>query len=119
MKWYLAKIVFRIICGNGMHTAQFEEQLRLIGAANEEEAFNKALQRGQQEEESFYNQHRQIVEWKFIDVAELHQLAEMTDGAELYSSIRECEDAGHYSDGVHRKAKHIKERFASSTAEQF
>ena len=30
MKWYLAKIVYRIICGEGNHTPQFDEQLRLI-----------------------------------------------------------------------------------------
>ena len=32
MNWYLAKIVYRIICGQGNHTAQFDEQLRLIQA---------------------------------------------------------------------------------------
>ena len=42
MNWYMAKIVFRIICGEGHHTPQFDEQLRLIGATNEEEAFEKA-----------------------------------------------------------------------------
>jgi len=118
MKWYLAKIVFRIICGNGSHTAQFDEQLRLVGATNAEQAFNKAQQMGQNEQESFYNQHQQIVQWKFINVAELHLLAEMTDGAELYSSIKESEDADLYCDSVHRKAKHIKERF-TEIIEQF
>ncbi|MEP7129294.1 MAG: DUF4288 domain-containing protein, partial [Chitinophagales bacterium] len=29
MNWYLAKIVFRIICGDGLHQPQFDEQLRL------------------------------------------------------------------------------------------
>jgi hypothetical protein len=42
MNWYLAKIVYRIICGDGDHTAQFDEQLRLIYAANKEDAFYKA-----------------------------------------------------------------------------
>ena len=26
MHWFLAKIVYRIICGSGEHTAQFDEQ---------------------------------------------------------------------------------------------
>ena len=47
MKWYLAKIVFQIICGEGMHTPQFDEQLRLIEAANEDLAFEKASTLGQ------------------------------------------------------------------------
>ncbi len=46
MKWYLAKLVFRIICGEGEHTAQFDEQLRLIKANNKEEAFHKAKRVG-------------------------------------------------------------------------
>ena len=42
MKWFLAKIVYRIICGSGNHTPQFDEQLRLIEADSEEDAFKKA-----------------------------------------------------------------------------
>ena len=34
MNWYLAKIVYRIICGDGNHTAQFDEQLRLVQLAS-------------------------------------------------------------------------------------
>ncbi|MEJ0081220.1 MAG: DUF4288 domain-containing protein [Puia sp.] len=41
MSWYLTKIVYRIICGQGNHTAQFDEQLRLIEADNSQEAFEK------------------------------------------------------------------------------
>jgi hypothetical protein len=29
MQWYLAKLVFQIICGDGNHRPQFDEQLRL------------------------------------------------------------------------------------------
>ena len=39
MNWYLAKLVFRIICGEGNHAAQFDEQLRLVNAFTKEEAF--------------------------------------------------------------------------------
>ena len=55
MQWYLAKIVFRIICGDGNHSSQFDEQLRLISANNEDEAFYKAQSLGKQEEDSFLN----------------------------------------------------------------
>ena len=56
MNWYLAKFVYRIVCGNGSHNPQFDEQLRLIAATGREEAFTKAQQMGRNEEESFYNQ---------------------------------------------------------------
>ena len=35
MKWYLAKLVYRIICGEGNHKPQFDEQLRLIYAEDD------------------------------------------------------------------------------------
>ena len=44
MSWYLTKIVYRIICGQGNHTAQFDEQLRLIEAGSSQEAFEKATE---------------------------------------------------------------------------
>ena len=53
MNWYLGKIIFRIICGEGTHTAQFDEQLRLIAATDEEEAFQKATTIGQREQDGF------------------------------------------------------------------
>ena len=43
MNWYLTKLVFRIICGEGHHTPQFDEQLRLVSATDECEAFEKAM----------------------------------------------------------------------------
>ena len=42
MNWYVAKIVFRIMSGDGNHHAQFDEQLRLISADDELQAFEKA-----------------------------------------------------------------------------
>ena len=107
MNWYLAKIVFRIICGDGEHTPQFDEQLRLVHASDKEEAFNKIRQKGIEEEESFFNNRQQLVQWKFINVSELYKLGEMIDGAELYSRIEERDDADAYSDIVNRKASGI------------
>jgi hypothetical protein len=42
MNCYLAKIVYRIICGEGKHMPQFDEQLRLIYAEDDFHAFQKA-----------------------------------------------------------------------------
>jgi hypothetical protein len=61
MNWYLSKIVFRIVCGNGDHTPQFDEQLRLVSAETKEEAFRKAQQMGKKEEETFYNRKQQLM----------------------------------------------------------
>lgn len=110
MKWYLAKIVFQIICGGGDHMAQFDEQLRLIAAANEEEAFEKATSIGKDEEDSFYNLKQQLVRWQFINVSELYHLNELIDGAEMYSRISEVDNAEAYITFVHRRAESIQRK---------
>lgn len=107
MNWYLSKIVFRIICGEGHHTPQFDEQLRLIQADNEEQAFGKALLIGEKEQEGFYNQDQQLVQWTFINVAELYKISGLLDGAEVYSRIQETDDPDRYIEFTHKRAAHI------------
>ena len=108
MNWYLTKMVFRIICGDGSHTAQFDEQLRLIAADSKEEAFHKAQSLGGREEEVFFNRQQQLVQWQFISVSELYQLDKLADGAELYSRIEEKEHADIYLQMVYKKAELIR-----------
>lgn len=108
MNWYLSKIIFRIICGDGHHTPQFDEQLRLIAADNEQEAFQKACDIGEKEQDQFYNQERQLVQWKFINVAELYRLSGLLDGAEMYSRIQETDDPDAYIDLANHRANHIR-----------
>jgi hypothetical protein len=108
MNWYLAKFVYRILCGDGNHSPQFDEQLRLIAACNQEDAFCKAQDMGKKEEESFYNQKQQLVQWQFINISELYFLSDLIDGAELYSRIEEKENADTYIYTVNKKAENIR-----------
>lgn len=107
MNWFVAKIVYRIVCGSGDHTPQYEEQLRLVQAASKSDAFKKALQIGIKEEVQFFNQQEKLVQWKFIDVSELYQLSEVADGTEIYSRIEEKDDADIFEVFVHAKASFI------------
>lgn len=107
MSWYIAKVVYRIVCGNGEHTPQYEEQLRLVEASSKGEAFKKAMQIGIKEEVQFLNQQQKLVHWKFIDVSELYQLHEVADGTEIYSRIEEKDDADIFEVLVHAKASFI------------
>ena len=107
MKWYLSKIVYRIICGDGNHKPQFDEQLRLIHAEDEAVAFAKARAVGHREEEIFLNEKQHLVRWEFINVSELYKLTALIDGAELYSKIQEAENAELYITTVHKKATAI------------
>ena len=108
MNWYFAKMIFRIICGDGNHTAQFDEQLRLITANSKEEAFHKAQLLGGKEQEMFFNNNQQLVQWQYISVSELYQLNELIDGAEVYSRIEEQENADSYLHIIQKKAEQIR-----------
>ena len=109
MKWYLAKLVYRIICGDGRHTPQFDEQLRLVAADDDLHAFQKARTTGHMEEDNFLNISQKPVLWKFIDVAELVPVSEFIDGAEIYSRICEDDNPDRYIKATKQRASHLLE----------
>jgi hypothetical protein len=104
MNWYVAKIVFRIISGDGNHHAQFDEQLRLISADDEHQAFEKATSMGLNNQDSFLNNQSLPVRREFIDVAEINPLNDLADGTELYYQIHEAPDADLYVAWAHHKS---------------
>ena len=104
MKWYISKIVFKISAENTQHKPQFDEQLRLIAADSEGEAFLKARTIGIGEEDSFVNEKKNTVKWEFINVSEVVPLNNLEDGMEIYSQIHETDEAKSYIQCVHQKA---------------
>lgn len=107
MKWYLVKLVYQIICGDGSHTPQFDEQLRIIRAEDDLHAFQKARRVGEKEQDSFLNAVQKPVKWKFIDVTEMNVLNEFVDCAEMYSRIKEEDDAEIFIQLVKLRASHL------------
>jgi hypothetical protein len=103
MNWYIAKIVFGIHSENAQKQ-QFDEQLRLICADSQEEAFLKARTIGLNEEDSFLNDKNKTVKWEFINVPELIRVKNLEDGTEVYSRIHEMEEANAYIHVIHQKA---------------
>lgn len=108
MDWYIAKIVYQILISDGKEAAQFEEQLRLIQAEDRQQALEKALIIGEQEESLFYNYHDQPVYWKFLDVAELQPVQQLNDGLQLYSRLEQPEYADAYVALVQSKAESVR-----------
>ena len=104
MKWYISKIVFRIMAENTEQKPQFDEQLRLIAAESAEEAFLKARKIGIGQEDSFLNDNENIVKWEFINVAEIMPLNKLEDGMEIYSQIHETEEDRSYIHCIHQRA---------------
>ena len=109
MKWYLAKIVYRIICGDGNHTPQFDEQLRLIEATDNFQAFQKARLLGHREQDNFLNVQDKPVHWKFLDVTELLEINNLSDGLEIFSQIKEEPHEKDYLNYVKRKANYLQQ----------
>lgn len=113
MTWFLAKMVFRIFCGNGNHTPQFEQQLRLIYAEDELHAFHKARLLGDGARVNDEAENAANIKWKFLDVIELHSLTVCTDGAEVYSLIWEENDADTYIRSVRNAATQLLQKSLS------
>lgn len=105
MDWFIAKIVYEIICGAGDHAGQFDEQLRLIEAAGEMEALEKAIAIGRAEAVCFPNQQSELVQWSFLAVSEIFPINEFTHGAEIWSRIREDDQLDSYRDQVLTRAR--------------
>jgi hypothetical protein len=110
MNWYISKIVFKISAENTQHKPQFDEQLRLISADSEGEAFLKARMIGIGEEDSFLNDKNNTVKWEFINVSEIVPLKNLEDGMEIYSHIHETDEAKSYIHCVHQKAIFLRTR---------
>lgn len=107
MQWFIAKIIYEIICGNGTHCPQFDEQIRLISATDYQDALKTATGIGQAESLSFENQQNQLVQWKFMEVSELMLLHPLLHGAELYSCIREIDHPDGYRNMISTRAKQL------------
>jgi hypothetical protein len=97
----------QIICGDGDHTPQFDEQLRLVSASSKDAAFSKAQHIGKREEETFYNRRQQLVRWQFVNVSEIYKISELIDGAEIYSRIEERDNAEAYIHVINQKAENL------------
>ena len=119
MNWYIAKIIFGICLDENKQTTQFDEQLRIISARDENVAFLKARMIGVREEDLFLNDENRMVKWQFIDVSELNQLNEWKDGMEIYSCIHEREESERYIHYVQQKAALIEGKFQTISSPLF
>lgn len=115
MNWYLSKIIYQIICDKGIHTPQFDEQLRLIYAEDDLHAFYKARLLGEKEQDNFLTHHNKPVAWKFIDVPEIHKLNNLVDGVEMYSVIKEEHNADDFIKTTKLRARHLHETCIEET----
>jgi hypothetical protein len=103
MNWYLVKLVYRVVCGSGSHTPQFNCQVRLMEAEDVLHAFYKARLTGERETITLCDKTTPVY-WKFIDVLEIISVNHYSDGAEILSEINEEQDADMYIRMVHKRS---------------
>lgn len=87
-QYYIARLVYRISCA-GIYDEQYEEQWRLIIAADAHAAVVAARSLGRTEEESFTDQQGRTITWQLIAVKDL-QAVDLCHGALLASVIKEA-----------------------------
>ena len=92
MNWYLAKLIYQVISGEGNHIPQFDAQYRLIRADELDWAWEKAGTMGRLGETIFANDKAEEVKWEFIAVEEVCLIDSMEDGSQLYGCTIEPED---------------------------
>lgn len=112
MKWFLVKYIYQIISGEGSYNAQFDEQLRLMMASNVSDALKKAEDHANGFQPPFKNCKGETVTWKFICVADLHEIQIPEDGAEVTSILHEPIDVPAFLDVIEQRKtflqQHIK-----------
>lgn len=89
MRWFAVNCIFKIISGEGAHSPQFNEQIRLVVAPDFSTALAKAKKRSNGYNKPFNNCEGQKVRWEFIGFGAIVEIAEPADGVEVNSQILE------------------------------
>ena len=84
--WYSSRLILKRTVGNQISDFIFDEQVRLIEAGNDEEAYTKALKLGQGEECEYWTSEQEEVKWTFAGLSDLHCIDKnLEDGVEIIS----------------------------------
>lgn len=93
---YLVRLIFSIqIEGNGQKF-QFDEQLRLVWARDENKAMEVGQMIGYEEEEKFQNQNGTWVYWQFEGCQLIGNLGNKPNGSLVFSLTTEFDDPSGY-----------------------
>lgn len=84
---YVAQLIYRIRCA-GIQEEQYEEQWRLIFAADERAALESAHRIGSSDEAVFADRHGRIIEWQLVAVKDLQPVS-LEHGSLLASVVKE------------------------------
>ncbi len=91
---YLVKLHFQLFSDQSDKT-EFEQQLRYVEALNEQEAIQKGIRLGKEEEELISLKHTQV-EWKFIGITDVFRIDDLRSGQMIYAGSEVQESAEIY-----------------------
>lgn len=89
MKAYTAQIIFRIKCG-GVASEQYEEQWRLLYAADDRSALQEARRIGAADATTFVDRHGRTIKWELVAIKDLQPVS-LENGSLLISTVKEVE----------------------------
>jgi hypothetical protein len=113
--WYTIKLVFRIDI-NEKKASQFDEQLRLIEACNDAEAFEKAQEIGRAQQVSFTGSNNQLRKWTFLGASAIVPLKELQSGVQCFSLTNEVEEPETYTTFVMERNKQFEKKLMLAKA---
>lgn len=103
---YIAQLYFKIDIEN-QKMAQFDCQLRLVKAENEEEAYFIAKEIGLKEENHFINEHGKLVKWNFAGITQINELKTEESGSQLFSTTIETDLKDSFHQYILAKSKDL------------
>jgi hypothetical protein len=90
MKWYVAEVIVRCRAGKASkRRTLYDRQIKVLRAATDELAYERALELGRAENHSYKNSAGEKVSWEFLGLGNLEELLEKTisDGTEIHSRL--------------------------------
>ena len=113
MEWYVAKMVYQVVSNKKSQAPQIDEQYKLIMADEPAWAWGKANILGKLGECSLEGIKGGSVQWKFINVVDLFEIGELSDGVELFSDTNEPANIEEYMAVSELRAKRLMEMYYS------
>jgi len=103
---YIAQLYFEIQ-SQEQNKSQFDCQLRMIQAENEEEAFFLAKEIGLKETTQFVNENGKLVKWNFVGITHIQELDFSENGTQIFSDTIEIDKKDTFLSYIQTKSKDL------------
>lgn len=103
---YIVQLYFKIET-QGQKKSQFDCQLRMIEAENEEEAFFIAKEIGLKESTQFISENGHLVKWEFAGITNIQEMNLSENGSQIFSDTIETEINDTFLNYIQTKTKDL------------